>query len=71
MQVSIGRVIHGYQPYAGTSYLNFEFPLDARRIKSIERHRQGGSLQFHLDVQIYFKEYGLLPAHPELKRPQV
>lgn len=65
----LDRVIHGYQTYAGSEYLNFEFPLDARRIESIERHRQGGSLQLRLDIQIYFDEYGALPAHEPSKRP--
>ena len=67
--ISLHRVIHGYQTYAGSDYLNLEFPLDNRRIEAIERQRQGGSLQFRLDVQIQVDEYGALPAHVESKRP--
>lgn len=67
--MSLQRVIHGYQTYAGSEYLNLEFPLDARRIEAIERHRQGGSLQFRLDVQIQVEEFGALPAHEPSKRP--
>jgi len=67
--VSLHRIIHGYQPYAGSEYLNLEFPLDARRVEAIERQRQGGSLQFRLDMQIQVDEYGALPAHEPSKRP--
>jgi hypothetical protein len=67
--ISLNRVIQGHQAYWGDEYLNFEFPLDARRIEAIERQRQGGSLQFRLDVQILVDEYGALPAHAESKRP--
>ncbi len=69
--LSLGLVIHGYQSHGSTECLNFEFPLDARRIESIERHRQGGSLNLRLDVQVYFDEYGILPAHAESKRSQL
>ena len=67
--LSLDRVIHGFQTYAGSEYLNFEFPLDARRIESIERHRQGGSMQLRLEVQINFDEYGAVPGHEPSKRP--
>ncbi len=67
--ISLHRVIHGYQAYAGSEYLNLEFPLDARRIEAIERQRQGGSLQFRLDMQIQVDEYGGIPAHAESQRP--
>lgn len=67
--ISLNRVIQGHQDYWGEEYLNFEFPLDARRIEAIERQRQGGSLQFRLDVQILVDEYGAIPAHVESKRP--
>jgi hypothetical protein len=67
--ISLHRVIQGYQDYWGDEYLNFEFPLNVRRIEAIERHRQGGSLQFRLDVQIQVDEYGAIPAHEESKRP--
>ena len=63
------RLIRGYQPHWGDEYLNFEFPLDARRIEAIERLRQGGSLQCRLDVQVHVDEYGIVPAHVESKRP--
>jgi hypothetical protein len=67
--IPLNRVIQGHQDYWGEEYLNFEFPLDVRRIEAIERQRQGGSLQFRLDVQIHVDEYGALPAHAESKRP--
>lgn len=67
--IFLNRVIQGHRDYWGNEYLNFEFPLDVRRIDVLERHRQGGSLQFRLDVQIQVDEYGLLPAHVESKRP--
>lgn len=65
---ALHRVIHGFQTYAGNEYLHFEFPLDARRIEMIERHRQGGSLNLRLDVQIQLDEFGAIPAHEESKR---
>ena len=66
----INRVIYGFQQHWGDEYLNFEFPLDARRIEAIERHRQGGSLQFRLDIQIEFDECSAIPARDaESKRP--
>jgi hypothetical protein len=65
---SLDRVIRGYQAYWGDEYLNFEFPLDARRIEAIERLRQGGSLQCRLDVQIQVDEYGAIAAHVESNR---
>jgi len=67
--ISLHRVIQGHQAYWGDEYLNFEFPLDARRIEAIERRRQGGSMKFRLDVQIHVDEYGAIPAHAESKRP--
>ena len=67
--ISLHRVIHGYQTYAGSDYLNLEFPLDLRRIEAIEQQRQGGSLNFRLDVQIQVDEFGAIPAHVESKRP--
>jgi hypothetical protein len=67
--ISLHRVIQGHQAYWGDEYLNFEFPLDARRVEAIEHRRQGGSLQFRLDVQIQVDEYGTIPAHVESKRP--
>jgi hypothetical protein len=67
--ISLHRVIRGHQAYWGDEYLNFEFPLDARRIEAIEHRRQGGSMKFRLDVQIHVDEYGVIPAHVESKRP--
>lgn len=67
--ILLNRVIQGHQDHWGEEYLNFEFPLDARRIEALERQRQGGSLQFRLDVQIHVDEYGAIPAHAESKRP--
>lgn len=67
--ISLHRVIYGHQSYAGSEYLNFEFPLDARRVEAIERQRQGGSLQLRLDMQIYVDEFGALPAHAASQRP--
>ena len=67
--ISLHRIVHGYQTYAGSEYLNWEFPLDAHRVEVIERQRQGGSLQFRLDIQIQLDEFGALPAHAESQRP--
>jgi hypothetical protein len=67
--ISLHRVIRGYQTYAGSEYLNLEFPLNVRCIEAIERHRQGGSLQLRLDMQIQVDEYSDIPAHVESKRP--
>jgi hypothetical protein len=69
--VSLQRVIHGEQAYAGTELLNLEFPLDARRTEAIERQRQGGSLQLRLDVQLQLDEFAWLQANEALKRPSV
>jgi hypothetical protein len=66
---SINRVVYGFQQHWGDEYLNFEFPLDARRIEMVERHRQGGSLQFRLDIRIEFDEFSALPVDVESKRP--
>lgn len=65
------RLIQGHQAHWGDEWLNFSFPLDARRIEAIERHRKGESLELRLDVQIQVDEYGAMPAHVESKRPAV
>jgi hypothetical protein len=69
--IVLHRLIHGHQTFWGEEYLNFEFPLDARRIEAIERFRQGGSLKLRLDVQLQVEEYGIIEAHVESKRPAV
>ncbi len=67
--IFLDRVIPGHLTHSLTEYLSFEFPLDARRIAAIERQRNGGSLQFRMDVQIWVDELGVVPAHEPTKRP--
>ena len=67
----INRVIYGFQQHWGDEYLNLEFPLDARRVEAIERQRQGGSLQFRLDMQIQVDEYGAFRHMSRVKTPGI
>jgi hypothetical protein len=69
--VMLHRIIRGRHAHQAEEYLNFEFPLDARRIEAIERHRQGGSLKLQLDVQLQVDEYGLIEGTSEPKRPGI
>ncbi len=67
--IPLHRVVHGFQSHAGTEYLTLEFPLDTRRIEAIERCRQGGSIQFRLDMQLQVDCFTAIPAHEASKRP--
>jgi hypothetical protein len=69
--LALNRHLPGHLDFSLTEHLNFEFPLDTRRISAIERVRQGGSLQFHLNVQLVVDEIGINPAHEPTKRPAI
>jgi hypothetical protein len=69
--LTLNRVLSGEINLSIGEYLNFEFPLDMRRIAAIERVRQGGSLQFNLHVQVWVDEFGFPPEFKQPKRPAI
>jgi hypothetical protein len=69
--IVLGRIMYGFQNYDADEYLNFEFPLDSRRIEAIERHRQSGSVKMRFDVQIHVDEFAPIQAPAESKRPNL
>jgi hypothetical protein len=60
--IVLNRIIRSQDGYLGEELLDFEFPLDQRRIETLENFRQGGSLTLRLDVQVQVEEYGVLEA---------
>ena len=69
--MTLNRMLRGYQDFPGDEYLNFEFPLDARRVAAFEKYRQGNSLRLRLDVQMQVEEYGSIQADTKSKRTSV
>lgn len=67
----IQRIVRGHDTKPHNEYLNLQFPLDARQLAAIERHRQGGDLHLRLKVQLQVEEHGIADAHAETKRPQL
>jgi hypothetical protein len=63
------RVLRGHDVSPHSEYLNLEFPLDARRIESLEHHRNGGALRLRIKVQLQVEEHGIVDGHAETKRP--
>jgi hypothetical protein len=56
--IYLHQVAHSDQKFQGSELVDFEFPLDMRRVEALERLRNNGPLSLRLDACLQVDEYG-------------